>query len=212
MVGSGHFGHNCKKYRATGTLKDSRVRCGECHQMMGGLFFNGVECNTCDEIYHYGCFKNEEESESDEAQIPDDPGYSLLVKPHNLELDDFYLKGVDLEGAHEVVRTRRPGVFLMIDVGTEKALVIKEHDRDALRVVDIKTAHVHGEKLFYVEKGTSGNTILGLTKQIRKRYKLYCPGKVPHKNYDFEEAPVETDDSDSSDSDSSVSSPATLRS
>ena len=77
--------------------------------MMQGLFFTGVKCKTCQEIYHRGCFSLQKDAtlQSDEEnEETEDPEYFLLVKRDNLELADFYVEGVDEKQAtHNTDRT-----------------------------------------------------------------------------------------------------------
>merc|ERR1719391_674871 len=201
--GTKHERHECQKYRAKGTLEESTFRCGECDQMMQGLFFSGVQCKTCQKIYHKDCFSLQKdttlESDEEDGDI-EDLEYFLLVKRDTLELDDFYVGGVNEEKAKELMRLRRPGVFLMTDGPNGKTLIVKEHGEDHLKRVDIKTINIHGEDLFYTERGISANSILDLVQKVRRIHKLYCPINEQDKNYVFEEKNTRQDtQSDSSD-------------
>ena len=152
--------------------------------MMQGLFFTGVECKTCNEIYHKECFSlkkdNTLESEEEEAEI-EDPENALFVKRDTLQLNDFYVEGVDEKKAEELMRLRRPGVFLVTDRPNGKVLIIKEPENANLKSFDIKSENIQGENLFYIGEGVSGSSILGLVEKVRRKYRLHCPINEPDK-------------------------------
>ena len=52
LIGTKHENHKYRKFRGTGNLTAITTRCGECDRMMRGLFYNGIECKTCEKIYH----------------------------------------------------------------------------------------------------------------------------------------------------------------
>ena len=72
LIGTKHENHECRKFRGTGNITASTTRCGECDHMMRGLFYNGIECKTCEKIYHKECFSllrgNTFDSEAGEEQ------------------------------------------------------------------------------------------------------------------------------------------------
>ena len=182
-MGKEHEQHECQKYRATGTLEESTVRCGECDQMMQGLFFTGIECKTCFQIFHKDCFSLQKDAnlpfEEEEEEDIEDPEYGLLIKRDTLELKDFSLEGVDEEKAKELMISRKYGAFLMIDGPNGKMLIIKEHGCENLKRFDIKTVNIHGEDLYFIGQGTSATSILDLVQKVRRTYKLYCPINEP---------------------------------
>ena len=188
--GTKHECHECQEYQGKGTLEETAVRCGECNQMMQGLFFTGVDCKTCNEIYHKGCFSLKKDntlvSEEEEAEIKD-PENALFVKRNTLQLNDFYIEGVDENKAGELMRLRRPGVFLMTDGPNGKVLIIKENENANLKSFDIKSENIQGENLFYIGQGVSASSILGLVKKVRIKYRLHWPINEPENENEYKE-------------------------
>ena len=72
--GSKHQRHSYRKYKGRGDLDECGLRCGECRKLMQGLFFDGIQCDTCQGIFHTLCFsavnkKNEDVDEDEETDL-----------------------------------------------------------------------------------------------------------------------------------------------
>ena len=150
--------------------------CGECDQLLQGLLFSAVKCLTCDKVFHNNCFSMVKSSEpcDDEDQF-EDPEYNLLKKRYDLEWEDFFLADTDEEKAKRLMAPRKEGVFLMISKDAGYELIVKEHGQTNFTAYEVKTANVQGKTLYYLQKGTSAETIVGVIQKQRRALKLYTP-------------------------------------
>ena len=175
--GSNHVGHSYNEYRGRGDLAECGLRCGECQQLMQGLLFFGIKCETCNGIFHKECFsanKSDPISEDEEDEDPEEePLYNIIQKRFDLELDDFYVPGADQAKAQELLSNRQLGAFLMISDGTVRWLIVNKKDR--LGSYEIKKVEVHGDTLYYMEKGSSAKSVVDLVSKHRHTHLLLTP-------------------------------------
>ena len=198
--GSNHLGHSYKEYRGRGDLTESGLRCGECQRLMQGLLFFGIKCKTCNAIFHNECFsanKSEPLSEDEEDEDVPDPLYNIIQKRFGLQLEDFFVPGADQAKAQELLSKRKLGAFLMISIGTVKWLIVNK--KDQLGSYEIKTVKVHGDILYYIEKGTSAKSVVDLVSKHRRTHLLLTPIRLK----DLIEGDDETDQEDEEEDDES---------
>ena len=172
--GSDHKGHKCFKYRSQGILRDCRARCGDCKQLLQGLLASGVRCEDCNKIFHRHCFSAEKNYKPELPDYIKDPIYHLFRKIDNLQMSDFHLEESNYEEVKERLNKRSEGTFVLAPSGDGKALM-RIDDDDKVKAHEIQTIQINGEDLFYIEKGTSASTILGLVKKHRKSHHLFVP-------------------------------------
>ena len=196
--GSNHLGHSYNEYRGRGDLTECGLRCGECQQLMHGLLFFGIKCETCNGIFHKECFSANKSadphSEDEEDEDVEEPLYNIIQKRFGLELEDFFVPGADQAKAQELLSKRKLGAFLMISTGPVKWLIVNKKDR--LGSYEIKMVKVHGEALYYMEKGTSAKSVVDLVSKHRRTHLLLTPIRLKDLIEDDDETDQEGDEED----------------
>ena len=173
-----HSNHSLKKYKAKRSHydfydydSDQSLRCGYCLQLFCGLLVSGIWCVDCSKIYHHGCFtKEKEEIETLSRDLPEDP------ENLDLELSDFDLTFHTKEEITETFQSSAPGTFALVscEKSYEQELVRKDMNND-LRYYQIKSVVMKGHNMFFIEEGTSDQSILGLVKKHRRSHNFLFP-------------------------------------
>ena len=132
----------------------------------------------------------------------EDPEWNLVRKRNYLKWEDFFLEGADEDEAKNMMASRRPGVFLMVAKDSSYTLMVKRHHEKTIRAYYVKKDEVHGQRLYYLEKGTSAKTIVGVIQKQRRALRLYVPFHVP----DDEEEDDEDEDEDEEEDDTNSTS------
>ena len=150
--GTEHKGHQCQKYRASGKMGDW-VRCGspDCNELLLGLIFTAVQCNTCNKAYHTECFCVHKREEDVEVDFFVDPVNLLIEKPDTLKLEDIDIGEAAKRHVLEKMKNRKPGTFLLRYSKKRKAHVIsvKNFDEDRNKPYNcfmVETVNIFGEK------------------------------------------------------------------
>ena len=78
------------------------------------------------------------------------------------------------------------------DAGYE--LIVKEHGRTEFTAYEVNTANVQGKTLYYLQKGTSADTIVGVIQKQRRALKLYTPFQEQDWDEEDEEDDADTDE------------------
>ena len=180
--GSKHQRHAYRKYKGRGDLDECGLRCGECRKLMQGLFFNGIQCDTCQGIFHTLCFsavnkKNEDVDEDEETDL-EDPIYNIIQKRFDLAWEDFFVPCADKLTARKLLRNRMSGAFLVIKTEAGMTLIVKTINTGELASYEINTVKIDGETLFYIEKGKSATNIVDLISIHRRSHRLCTPIKM----------------------------------
>ena len=178
-----HAGHNYQKLRGKGSFSEScRARCADpnCHQLLLGLLFTGVECLTCKEIYHTECISEEADNIPASQEYFEDLNNPNIVKPDDLTTEDMSLGEASRQEAARALKGRRPGTFLLRQSKTNYShmLAVKTFEKEdykKIRHVEINKIEIHGREFFYLEKGVCAGSILDLIHMHRTTYKLYTP-------------------------------------
>ena len=175
-----HKGHDFERYRATELRfgDNIKTRCGACGDLMLGLLFTGVRCKTCQKIFHFDCFSNEEKEEDIECGDPID---LLIKKKDNLKLNDFNVGAMNKEKCLAQIWEKEEGTFLL-RYSREKEkyeLIVKsckeEQNKSNILISLLKCVEIHGEPYFYIEKGTSAKSPLALIQKCRRSHQLFIP-------------------------------------
>ena len=97
---------------------------------------------------------------------------------------------------------RNPGVFLMVAKDSSYTLMVKRHHEKTIRAYYVKKDEVHGQRLYYLEKGTSAKTIVGVIQKQRRALRLYVPFHVPDDEEEDDEDEDEDEDEEEDDTNS----------
>ena len=181
--GSEHVGHSYCRYKGVGDLKECGLRCGDCHKLMQGLFFDGIKCNTCNGIFHTECFSANKKiiKDIDCGDIEEpitDPIDNLIQKKIDLKWEDFFVPSADKVTAQRLLKNRRWGTFLVIETEAGLALIVKAIKTEELNSYKISTVKIDGETLYFIRKGTSAKNVVHLLSQHRRCYHLFTPIKM----------------------------------
>ena len=178
-----HEGHTCSKIRGRGDLTGCKQRCSspECNQLLLGILYSGVECRTCRKVFHTNCAAGRPECGQKVESAPQSClDEELMEKPNDLQLEDFDIGEVSRVEAVAKMKGHPAGTFLLRFSNKHKhhMLEVKTSDQDPTKRVllfHIKSVEVHGEVLYYIEKGTCGSSILELVRLHRASHQLFIP-------------------------------------
>ena len=93
---------------------------------------------------------------------------------------------------------------LMISDGTLRLLIVNKKDR--LGSYEIKTVEVHGDTLYYIEKGTSAKSVVDLVSKHRRTHLLLTPITMKDLIEDDDETEQEEEDESEEESDQEMTS------
>ena len=208
-----HAGHNYRKLRGGGSLSEScRARCADpqCRQLLLGLLFTGVECLTCNKIYHTECISEEADNLPARQEYFEDPNNPNIVKPDDLTIEDMSLGDASRQEAARALKGRRPGTFLLRYSKTNYSpmLAVKTfetEDNKKVHHLEINKVEIHGTEFLYLERGVCAGSILELISMHRTTHKLYTPihiqeeGVISEESVKMEETFLRSTDSVQSD-------------
>ena len=108
-----HDGHECKLYRKEVSENSEKVvhqKCGDCGDYLLGKLQTGIECITCNGIFHEECFKSDKQ-DTYEPELLDDPEHILIIPVEGLSDYDMgtATKAVD----EDLLADKRMGTFLL---------------------------------------------------------------------------------------------------
>ena len=109
-----HINHECVVFReevGENTETQQHSSCKGCGKFFTGKLQSGIECKTCNDLFHKECFaliKDDDDYEKNEEEF-DDPEDLLIIQTESI--DEFYLGEMDRNTAKKKLKRKRRGTF-----------------------------------------------------------------------------------------------------